>query len=140
MNISKNSMTLNDKDIGISKIELNKCDLLVTDKSGKYCLKVYLLYNWKDINNIKIGQKRKIDFNEYCFSENNEPALIWPVECLVEKISDTSLYFYLSFNDLENETTYMNSREHFDIKLKSLKVKVLIDDRDAVNGSIIYNF
>ena len=70
-----NVMILNDVNIGISEIELDKSDLLITDSSGKYCLQVCVEYNWKDITNIKIGQKETIDFNEYCLSENNEPAV-----------------------------------------------------------------
>lgn len=97
-------------------------------------------YNWKDINNIKIGTREKIDFNEYCLSENNEPALIWPSNCYVEKISNSSLCFNLEFEDLSNTITYMNQRGYFDIDLKNLKCKIFIDYKDVVNGSIIYNY
>ena len=70
-------MILNGIDIGISKIELDKSDLRITDQSGKYCLQVCVFYNWNDINKIRNNQKEEIDFNEYCLSLNNEPALIW---------------------------------------------------------------
>lgn len=135
-------MILNSVDIGISKIELNKSDLLIVDESGHYCLKVCVEYNWKDINNLVVGDKKNIDFNEYCISENNESALIWPCNCVVEKLSDGVLYFYLKFKDLSNEqnTCYMNKRGCFDIELKSLEVKILIDYKDANDGSIVYNF
>ena len=119
-------MTLNDVNIGISKIELNKWDLIIIDKSGKYCLKICVQYNWKDINNIKTGQKQEIDFNEYCLAENNESALIWPSNSYVEKISDDSICFNLEFKNLSNSTHYMNKRGCFDIQLNSLEAKVLL--------------
>ncbi len=140
MNKYLNIMILNGVDIGISKIELDKSALLITDKSCKYCLQVYIMYNWKDINSIKAGEKKNIDFNEYCLSENNEPALIWPTNCWVEKVSDDSIYFHLIFNELLDTTTFMNKRGHFDIELRSLEIKAFIDYKDAKKGSIIYEF
>lgn len=134
-----NTMILNDVNVGISKIELDKSDLIITDKSGKYCLQICVRYNWKDINNIKPGTKEKIDFNEYCFSENNEPALIWPSNCYVEKLSNSSISFNLEFKDLPNTIHYMNKRGHFDIEINSLEVKVFIDYKDTIGNSIIYN-
>ena len=133
------TMTLNGVNIGIGKIELNKSDLLIIDKSGKYCLKVCVLYSWKDINKIKTLQKQEIDFNECCLSENNEAALVWPSNSYVEKISSDLLCFYLEFKDLANTTHYMNKRGCFAISLYSLEVKVFISFNDVVNGSIIYN-
>lgn len=132
-----NTMILNDVNVGISKIELDKSDLIITDKSGRYCLQICVRYNWKDINNIKPGSKEKIDFNEYCLSENNEPALIWPSNCYVEKISSSSISFNLEFKDLSNTIHYMNKRGHFDIKINSLEVKVFIDYKDTIGNSII---
>ncbi len=132
-------MILNGVNLGISKIELNKSDLIIVDKSGKYCLKICVQYNWKDINNIKIGQKQEVDFNEYCLAENNESALIWPSSCCVEKISDDSICFSLKFKDISNSIHYMNKRNCFDIKLNSLEVNVFIDYKDAINDYIIYN-
>lgn len=133
------TMILNGENIGISKIELNKSDLLIIDKSGKYCLKVCVLYSWKDINKIKTLKKQEIDFNECCLSENNEAALVWPSNSYVEKISSDLLCFYLEFSDLANTTHYMNQRGRFDILLYSLEVKVFIRFKDIVNGSIIYD-
>ncbi len=135
-----NVMILNEVDIGISKIELDKSDLLITDKSCKYCLKVCVQYNWKEINDLKVGEKKSIDFNEYCLSENNEPALILPSNCYVEKIDSNLISFYLKFGDLNNSIHYMNQRRHFDIKLYSLEAKVLIDYKDVNGNSIIYEF
>lgn len=140
MKNNPNKMILNGIDIGISKIELNKSDLLITDKTGKYCLQIHLYYNWKDINSIEIGSKKNIDFNEYCLEENNEPALIWPTESLVERITEYSYLFSINFKDLVNETNFMNKRGHFDIELKSLECEVTINYKDAKNGTIIYNF
>ena len=138
--LNDNFMILNDKNIGISKIELDKSDLIIIDKSCRYCLHVCAQYNWRDINSIKVGEKKKIDLNEYCISENNESALIWPSKCNVKKISDDSLCFYLKFENLSNTIHYMNKRNCFDIKPDSLDVKVLIDYRDAIDGSIVYEF
>lgn len=45
MKNNKNIMVLNGTDIGISEIELKEADLLVIDKSGKYCLKICVAYN-----------------------------------------------------------------------------------------------
>lgn len=129
----KNTMILNGIDIGISKIELDKSDLRITDQSGKYCLQVCVFYSWNEINKIGNNQKEEIDFNEYCLSLNNEPALIWPTKNFVEKISDDLICFYLEFKDLSNTTHYMNKRGYFDIKLNSLIVKVYIDYKDIVD-------
>lgn len=133
------TMILNGINIGINKIELNKSDLLITDKFDKYCLKVCVLYSWKDINKIKVGQKKKIDFNEYYLSENNEPALIFPSSSYVGKISDNYIFFDLEFKNLSNTVQYMNKKNGFDIKLNSLEVKVYIDTKDAIGNSIVYN-
>lgn len=142
MNEYLNTMILNNVNIGISKIELNKSDLLITDKSCKYCLQICIEYNWKDMNSLEIGEKKNIDFNEYCLSENNEPALICPFSCTVEKVNDDILYFHLKFESLSKEqnTCYMNKRGYFDIKLDSLEVKAVIDYEDANNDSIVYKF
>lgn len=140
MENNQNLMFLNGNDIGISEIELNKSDLLIVDKSKKYCLQVYVAYNWKDINSIEIGKKKNIDFNEYCFAENNEPALIWPNECFVERITKDIFMFSINFRNLESETHYMNKRGHFDIELKSLECNVFIDFKDVLRNSIKYEF
>lgn len=140
MKNNQNFMILNGIDIGISEIELNKSDLLITDKSRKYCLQVYVAYNWKDINSIEIGKKKNIDFNEYCFSENNEPALIWPTECFVQRITKDTFIFSINFSNLVNETHYMSKRGHFDIKLRSFECNVFIDFNDAIGDSIRYEF
>lgn len=139
MKNNKNTMILNGVDIGISKIELNKSDLIVIDKSSRYCLHVYVGYNWKDINSIEIGERRDIEFNEYVLSLNNEPALIWPDRCYVEKIRDDYLCFNLEFDDLET-AHYMNKKGCFDIELESLEVRVFIDYRDTDGKSIIYDY
>lgn len=137
-----NKMILNNKDIGISKIELNKSDLLITDKTGKYTLHVTIYYNWKDINILKVGEEKNIDFNEYILTENNEPVLIWPNKSLVKKISDDIILFDIEFNNISNnkDTCYMNKRGYFDIPANSLEVKVSINYQDASNNSIIYKF
>ena len=138
--MNKNIMILNDKNIGISKIELDRSDLRIIDKSGIYCFQVYIYYNWKDINNIKIGEKEQVDFNEYILSENNEPALIWPTKSYVEKLTNDYLCFYFKFENMPETITYMNTRNGFDILLNSLEVKVFIDYKDAKKNSIVYEF
>lgn len=137
-----NKMILNNKDIGISKIELNKSDLLITDKTGKYTLHVTIYYNWKEINNLKVGEEKNINFNEYILTENNEPVLIWPNKSLVNKISDDIIYFNFSFNNITNnkDTCYMNKRGCFDILVDSLEITVSINYQDVSNNSIMYKF
>ena len=125
--MNKNIMILNDKNIGISKIELDRSDLRIIDKSGIYCFQVCVYYNWKDINNIKIGEKEQVDFNEYILSENNEPALIWPTKSYVEKFINDYLCFYFKFENISEIITYMNKRNCFNILPNSLEVKVFID-------------
>lgn len=134
----ENIMILNDKNIGISKIELSEHELYIVDKSGKYSLSVHI-YNWKEIDSIELGKKQKIDFNEYCLGENNESALIWPTDVYIEKPTEDSIVFYLKSDDLK-DICYMNKRNRFDIEPKSLEVKVLVDYKDVKGDSIIYNF
>lgn len=138
MKNNSNVMILNDVNIGISKIELNKSDLRITDMSRKYCLKVCVEFNWQDINKIKIGTKEEVDFNEYCLSENNESALIWPSIGYVQKLSADSLCFHFEFKNLADTAHYMNERGHFDIELKSLNVTVFVNYSDAINNGVIY--
>lgn len=138
MTNTQNIMLLNNKNIGISKIELNAEELYIIDKAHKYSLCVHI-YNWKEINNIEVGKRQKIDFNEYCLGENNESALIWPTDVYIEKPTKDSIVFYLKFADFTN-ICYMNKRGCFDINLDSLEVKVFIDYKDAKEDSIIYSF
>jgi len=137
MKHNQNIMILNGNDIGISKIELNKGELYIVDETGKYSLCVHI-YNWKDINSAEIGKRQNIEFNEYCFGENNESALIWPTKCYIEKPTEDSINFYLKFDDF-SDICYMNKRNCFDIELKSLEVKVFIEYKDAIEDSIIYS-
>ncbi len=134
MNENKNTMVLNGVNIGISKITLDETELIIIDKSGIYCLRIILYYNWKEINNIEIGEKAKIDFNEYILSENNEPSLIWPEESYVEKVTNNSLYFYFNFENMSKTITYMNKRNCFNILPNSLVVKAFIDYKEVFNG------
>lgn len=131
-------MILNGNDIGISKIELSKEELYIVDKIGKYSLCVHI-YNWKEINNAEIGKKQNIEFNEYCFGENNESALIWPTDVYIEKPTKNSIIFYFKFDDF-SDACYMNKRNHFDIELNSLEVKVNINYSDVQENSIVYRF
>ena len=133
-------MILNGKNIGISKIELDRSDLRIIDKSGIYCFQVCVYYNWKDINNIKIGEKEQVDFNEYILSENNEPALIWPTKSYVEKLTNDYLCFYFKFENISETITYMNKRNCFNILPNFLEVKIFIDYKDAKKNSIVYEF
>ena len=138
--MTNNVMILNDVNIGISKIELDKSDLIVIDKEGKYSFKVCVQYNWQDINSLKAGEGKNIDFNEYILSENNEPAVVWPNKCYVERIDNGCLCFHFKFEDLDSTIHYMNMRNCFDITPKNLEVKVFLNSTDAENGVIIYNF
>ena len=136
--MENNMMILNGINIGISKIELDESDLRIIDKSGKYCFRVFIYYNWNEIDNIKTGEKVEIDFNEYTLSENNESALIWPTNSYVKRVTNDSLCFYFHFENISETITYMNQRNAFDIVPSSLEVKVLLNHKDAKNGSIVY--
>lgn len=135
---TKNFMILNNKNIGIKKVELNKDELYIEDKTGVYSLCIHI-YNWEKINQIKVGEKQNIDFNEYCLSENNETALIWPTKSFIRKPTKDSIIFSLEFNDF-SDICYMNKRDCFNIKLNSLYVQVYINYNDVKEKSIIYNF
>lgn len=137
--MTNNIMILNSTNIGISKIELDKSDLIVTDKESKYCFKVCVLYNWQDINNLKVGEEKNIDFNEYILSENNEPALVWSNIGYVKRIDNDCLCFHFIFENLDSTIHYMNMRGCFDIVPRNLEVKVFLNSKDAKDGAIIYN-
>lgn len=136
MNDFKNCLILNGQNIGISKIELNKSELYIEDKTGKYSLCVHI-YNWKEINSIKTGKRQSIEFNEYCICENNESALIWPTDCYIKKPTDDSIIFYLKFDNF-SDICYMNKKNCFDIELESLEVNININYKDVIGKSIIY--
>ena len=139
--MNKNIMTINNNDIGISKIEFDKNgNLIITDKSSKYSLVVCIKYNIGDINNVKIGESKSINFDEYYISENNESALIKPIVSLVEKEDDNILCFTFEFDNLDNKLCYMNKRKHFDIELHSLKCKIYINCNDEIDDIIIYRY
>lgn len=148
MSYKSNCMILNGKNIGISKIELDKDRLFVADKFNKYNFIVTVSYNWRDINTINIGEQKEISFNEYILYENNEysllgnnnGALIWPSKCYIKKNTKDELYLYFDFEDLTKESCFMNKRGCFDIELKSLEVKVFINCKDVKGDSIVYEF
>lgn len=135
-----NYLILNGIDLGISKIELDRSDLRIIDKTGNYCLKIYIMYNWKEINRLKIKERSTIDFNEYCFSENNESALIVPTNCYVEKIKEDVICFYFKFSNLSISTHFMNERNCFNINLDDLECQVFIDYKDVKEGTIVYDY
>ncbi len=139
MKKNSNVFILNDNNLEIGKIVLDNADLKIFDKSFKYCFRVVLFYNWQDILNVKMGEKKQIDFNEYILSENDEPALIIPSESYVEKINDKELCFYFNFKKKAQNICYMNERNRFDIMLNSLEARVFIDFKDAKDGFIIYD-
>ena len=132
---NNNIMILNNKNIGVSKIEFNpNGNLIITDKTGKYCLVVCIQYNIEDINNIRVGEDKKIDFNEYYICENNEPALIIPTSSSIQRLNNDILCFHFNFENIENDIHYMNKKEHFDIELKSLKCDIEINYNKVSKG------
>lgn len=140
-NVNKDFLILNNKNIGISEIEFNKNgNLIVTNKSKKYCLVVCIQYNIKDITDIKIGENKNIDFNEYYITENNEPALIRPSISSVKRLNEDILSFYFNFEDLKKGTHYMNNRGHFEKELKSLECNILINYKDILKDMILYKY
>lgn len=132
-------MVINNENMGISYAELNEAELLIYTKNSKYCFKVFIYYNWKDIKNIKVGEKKQIDFNEYCLSENNIPALILPTISDVQKINETELLFHFTFENFNN-IVFMSMKNHFDIELNNLEIKIKFNLQDFKNNKIIYKF
>jgi len=137
----KNFMILNNENIGISYAELNEDEVLLYNNNSKYCFKVYLNSNgnWKDIYNLKIGEKRQIEFSEYGLSENNIPALIFPTISYVEKPNDYELLFYFKCENF-NDIVFMSFKNHFDIELNNLEIQILFNLKDFKNNRIIYKF
>lgn len=142
MIIEKNLMILNGVNIGISEVMLDSFDLVIIDKSKKYTFSVTVYYNWQDINKIKIGETKEIDFNEYSLAENNEPALVWPTKSYVQKLAENKIIFYFKFENLNdmnlNNMCYMNKSGKFDIEIKNLEVKTYVNYEDAKNGTVKY--
>ncbi len=136
-----NLMILNNENIGISYAELNEDELFLYSKNSKYCFKVYLNSNgnWKDIRSLKIGERKQIEFSEYCLSENNVPALISHNISYVQKISNKELLFYFKVEDFNN-IVYMSMKNYFDIELNNLEIKILFNLNDYINNKIIYKF
>ncbi len=137
----KNTMILNNEDIGISEIEYDiNGNLRVTDKSGKYCFVVCIYFNTNDINSIEIGETKNIHFNEYCISENNESAMIWPIISNVKRIENDIYALNFKFENIDSDVCYMNKRKCFDIKLDSLECNILVNIKDARNNVILYKY
>lgn len=135
-------MFLNNQNIGISQIEFNKDNLIITDKRGKYSLHVTISYDWDKLNKINIHEEKDIFFNEYYLSEYNESVLIWPISSTVSKPSKDELLFSFEFTDVEKSpnTCYMNKRGCFAISITSLKASAIINLQEALQAKIIYNF
>lgn len=143
INIPKEDyMFLNNQNIGISQIEFNKDNLIITDKSGKYSLHITIFYDWDKLNKINIYEEKDIFFNEYYLSEHNESVLIWPISSTVSKPSKDELLFSFEFTDVEKSpnTCYMNKKGCFGIPITSLKTSVIINLQEALQAKIIYNF
>lgn len=119
----ENIMILNGVNLEIDKIELDENGLYITDKTHKYSYYVHI-YNWNEIHDIPVGDKKNIDFNEYTFAVNNVSVLIWPTTCYVEKTTINSIRFYFKFDDF-TDARYMNMRGHLDTKLESLEINVI---------------
>ncbi len=133
--MNNNIMILNNKNIGVSKIEFNpNGNLIITDKTGKYCLVVCIQYNIEDINNIRVGEDKEIYFNEYYICENNEPALIIPTSSSIQRLDNDILLFHFNFENIEKNIHYMNKKEHFVIELKSLKCDIEINYSKVLKG------
>lgn len=138
----ENYLFLNKQNIGISQIEFNKDNLIITDKSGKYSLHVTISYDWDKLNKVSLHEEKDIFFNEYYLSEYNESVLIWPESSTVSKLSDDELLFSFEFKNIEksSNTCYMNQRGCFDISITSLKVRIKINLQEAIQTKIVYKF
>ena len=122
-----NIFIINGKDVGISEIEVEKDgNILVHDKSDKYGLSIIVQYDLDKLKSMNIGENKSIDFNEYVILENEETALIWPTKYYVKRISNNTFYLDYTFDNIENDVTYMNERNSFDIILKTLELKIKV--------------
>lgn len=138
----ENYLFLNKQNIGISQIEFNKDNLIITDKSCKYSLHVTISYDWDKLNKVSLHEEKDIFFNEYYLSEYNESVLIWPESSTVSKPSKDELLFSFEFKNIEksSNTCYMNQRGCFDISITSLKVRIKINLQEAIQTKIVYKF
>lgn len=123
-----NIFIINGKDVGISEIEVEKDgNILVHDKSDKYGLSIIVQYDLDKLKSMNIGENKSIDFNEYVILENEETALIWPTKYYVKRISNNTFYLDYTFDNIENDVTYMNERNSFDIILKNIELKIMVN-------------
>lgn len=121
----ENIMILNGISLEIDKIEVDKNEIYVADKTDNYRFCVHI-YNWDEVNEVPVGKKQNIEFNEYTFSINNNSALIWPTTCYIEKTTINSIRFYFKFDDF-SDACYMNMRGHLDTELESLEINVSVE-------------
>lgn len=119
----ENIMILNGVNLDIDKIELDENGLYITDKTHKYSYYVHI-YNWDEIHDIPVGDKKDIDFNEYTFAVNNVSVLILPTTCYVERLAVDLIRLYFKFDDFSNACV-MNKSNKLDIELKSLEISVI---------------
>lgn len=136
-----NLMILNNKNIGISYAEINDDELFLYSSDSRYSFKVYLASNGEidKIKALSVGEKKYIQFSEYVLSENNIPALINPGISYVHKVTDNKLVFYFKCDNFDN-VVYMSLKNHFDIILKSLEIRIIFNFNDYQNKRIIYRF
>lgn len=121
----ENIMILNGISLEIDKIEVDKNEIYVADKTDNYRFCVHI-YNWEEVNEAPVGKKQDIRFNEYTFSVNNNSALIWPTICYVERVSVDSIRFYFKFDDF-SDSCIMNKSHKLDVDLKSLEIDITIN-------------
>ncbi len=121
----ENIMILNGISLEIHKIEVDKNEIYVADKTDNYRFCVHI-YNWDEVNEVPVGKKQDIRFNEYTFSVNNNSALIWPTVCYVERVSLDSIRFYFKFDDF-SDSCIMNKSHKLDVDLKSLEIDITIN-------------
>ena len=142
--MKENIFVINDERMEISKVSLDKDTLSISEKNGVYNFYICVSYDWKSINELKVGEEGRWMFNEYILNKYNsvDRALVWPTQYVTKKISEDIICFDLKFEDLTNEKNicYMNKSGCFDEPLYNMEVKVYIDYRDAKDGEIIYEY
>lgn len=137
-----NIFIINGKKINIGEIELDKDTLRVVEKNGKYSFYICVSYDWRGINELKVGEEGRWMYNEYILGENKESALVWPSYYVTRKITEDIICFDLKFETLDDEKNicYMNKRGCFDKPINYLEVKIYVNYKDAKDGKISYKF
>lgn len=132
--MKENVFKVNNKDVGIKKIELdNSGNIEVLDKDEFYSLNIITQYDLNKLEDLKPGETKEVYFNEYEIVCPDGPALIWPETIYVTREKDDVFYMDFDFSNLEKEATYMNMKNAFEEMLKTIELKITVDYKEIFN-------